>query len=54
MIGGDFHDRKNHEEKERGSGEGGRKRPENIFADFRRFISEMEMGDIKYRGKPFT
>lgn len=49
VIGGDFNDIKAQDEKE-----GGRKRPESSFVDFRRFIAEMEMCDIKFRGNAFT
>lgn len=49
VIGGDFNNIKGYEEKE-----GGRKRAESSFMDFRRFISEMEMGDFKFQGNTFT
>lgn len=47
--GRDFNDIKGHDEKK-----GGRRRVENSFDDFRSFISEMEMGDIKFKGDTYT
>lgn len=46
---GDFNDITGHEEKE-----GGRRRADSSFVDFRRFIADMEMGSIKFRGNNFT
>lgn len=47
--GGDFNDIRNHEENE-----GGRRRQDSSFVNFRNFISEMGMGEIKFRGHPYT
>lgn len=35
-------------------GEGGRRRHESSFISFRKFIAEMEMGEIKFIGETFT
>lgn len=43
IIGGDFNYITEHDEKKEG-----RRRVENSFDDFRRFIPEMEMEDIKF------
>lgn len=47
--GGDFNDIKNRKEKQ-----GGNERLESSFLVFKNFIAEMEMGDLKYKGDPFT
>lgn len=49
VMGGDFNDIKEHGEKNRG-----RRRSYGSFLTFRNFISRMEMGEVKYRGNPFT
>lgn len=49
ILEGDFNDIRNNEEKK-----GGRHRQESSFHDFRNFISEMQMGKIKLKGKTFT
>lgn len=49
MLGGDLNDIKSQEEKK-----GGRMRSESSFTDFRDFIADMEMGDIKFRGDAYT
>lgn len=49
IIGGDFNDIISNKEKK-----GGGRRPESNFTDFRYFIADMDMGDIKYKGEPFT
>lgn len=49
IIGGDFHDIKAHEEKN-----GGRKILESSFVDFRNFIADMNMGEIKSRGGSYN
>lgn len=46
---GSFNDIKGQEEKE-----GGRRRLESSFTDFRNFITEMKMADIKFRGDAHT
>lgn len=46
---GDFNDIRDNNKKQ-----GGRRRAENSFLDFRNFISEMQMGEIKFKGEPFT
>lgn len=38
----------------RKQGEGGKIRHESSFISFRKFIAEMEMGEIKFRGEIFT
>lgn len=49
IIGGDFNDIKNDEEKKRG-----RKKSESRFCDFRNFILEMGIVDIKFKGEICT
>lgn len=49
MIEGDFNDIKNKDEKKRD-----RVRQDNSFQDFIGFISDMGMGDIKFRGEAYT
>lgn len=49
MIGGDFNEIKNNEEKR-----DGRRRQENSLSDFRKFIVDMDMGKVRFRGEPFT
>lgn len=46
---GDFNDIISNEEKK-----GERRRSESNFTDFRYFIADMDMEDIKYKGEPFT
>lgn len=48
IIGGDFNNIKDQGEKK------GRKRKlESSFADFRNFISDKKIGDIKFRGEVY-
>lgn len=47
--GGDFNEIKNHEEKH-----GGIRRQESSFHDFRTFIADMGMGEIRFTGHTFT
>lgn len=49
VLGGDLNNIKSQEEKE-----GGRVRSESKFTDFRDFIADMEMGDIKFRRDAYT
>lgn len=49
MIGGYFNEIKNNEGKREG-----RRRQESNFSDFRNFILDMKMGDIRSRGETFT
>lgn len=49
MIGGDFNEIKNNEDKREG-----RRRQESNFSNFRNFILDMEMGDIRFMGETFT
>lgn len=49
VLGGDFNDIKNKEEKQ-----GGNERLESSFQDFRDFIDVMEMGDIRFKGLIYT
>lgn len=49
VMGGDFNDILNNDGKN-----GGRRRQENNFYDFKSFMSDMEMEDIKYKGDTFT
>lgn len=49
VMGGDFNDILNNDKKN-----GGRRRQESSFANFKIFMSDMEMGDIKYKGDTFT
>lgn len=46
---GDFNDTKNQEEKK-----GEKRRQAGIFSDFKSFIADMEMGDIKFKEEAFT
>lgn len=46
MLGGDFNDIRDHEEKR-----GGSRRHKGRF---QRLIAEMDMGEVKFRGDPFT
>lgn len=46
---GDLNDIKNNEEKK-----GRNMRNEHSFLNFRNFLTDMEMGDIRVRGKAFT
>lgn len=48
-MGGDFNDIKDNSEKQ-----GGRERLASSFVVFRNFISKMQMGEIKFKGEPFT
>lgn len=48
-MGGDFNDIRNSTEKK-----GGRARSEHSFQNFRTFIDEMNMGEIKFKDDPFT
>ena len=48
-MGGDFNDIRCHDEKV-----GGRKRKDCSFWNFRSFIVSMEMGELKFRGEPYT
>lgn len=48
---GDFNEIKGSEEK---GEEWGRGKKESSFCEFRKFISDMELGDIRFRGYPFT
>lgn len=49
VLGGDLNDIKNNEENKRGN-----LKNENSFLNFRNFLADMEMGDIKVRGEAFT
>lgn len=49
VMGGDFNDIREHEEKE-----GGNRRLESSFWSFRSFIADLEMGEVKFRGEAFT
>lgn len=49
MLGGDFNNIGDHEEKN-----GGRRRQEGSFWGFRNFIADMEIGEVKFRGHVFT
>lgn len=49
VLGGDLNDIKSQEEKK-----GGRVRSKSSFTDFRDFIANMEMSDIKFRGDAYT
>lgn len=49
VMGGDFNDIKNNEEKR-----GGIRRTAGSFQDFRNFIAGMDMGDIRYTGDTYT
>lgn len=49
VMGGEFNDILNNDGKN-----GGRRRQENNFYDFKSFMSDMEMEDIKYKGDTFT
>lgn len=49
IVGDDFNDIRDNSEKQ-----GGRERLDSNFVDFRNFISEMQMGQIKFKGEPFT
>lgn len=48
-MGDDFYDIRDNNEKK-----GERRREESSFLDFWTFITEMQMGEIKFRGEPFT
>lgn len=49
IVGGDFNDIKNQEEKK-----GGNARLEGSFSGFRNFILDMGMGDLGFKGDMFT
>lgn len=48
IIGGNFNDIKDQGEKK-----GRKRRLESSFADFKNFISDMEISDIKFRGEVY-
>lgn len=49
VIRGDFNDIRDHEEKK-----GGRRRQDGSSWGFRNFVTDMEIGEVKFRGDIFT
>lgn len=49
VLGGNLNDIKNNEKKK-----GGSLKTEHSFMNFRNFLADMEMGDIRVRGEAFT